>query len=94
MSFLKRSKASASSSPSGPSETTEEIMRRRARGFITTLREQRPREFGQLVSEIEKGDLARAQLTLRGLASIVDEGYIDSVLQQLQEQVADSRLSS
>ena len=69
-------------------------MRRRARGFITTLREQRPREFGQLVSEIEQGDLARARLTLRGLASIVDEGYIDPVLQQLQEQVADSRLSS
>jgi len=36
MSFLKRSKTSASS----PSETTEEIMQRRAKGFITTLREQ------------------------------------------------------
>ena len=88
MSFLKRSKASSSSHPA---ETTEEIMRRRARGFITTLREHRPREFAQLLGEIEQGDLARARLTLRGLASIVDEGYIDPVLQQ---QVADSRLSS
>ena len=89
MSFLKRSKTSASS----PSETTEEIMQRRAKGFITTLRGQCPREFGQLLSEIEQGDLAHARLTLRGLTSIVDEGYIDPILQQLQEQVADSRFS-
>lgn len=90
MSFLKRSKASPSSHPT---ETTEEIMQRRARGFITTLREHRPREFAQLLGEIEQGDLAHARLTLRELASIVDEGYIDPVLQQLQQQVADSRLS-
>jgi hypothetical protein len=91
MSFLKRSKASPSSHLA---ETTEEIMQRRARGFITTVREQRPREFAQLLGELEQGDLARARLTLRELASIVDEGYIEPVLQQLQAQGADSRLSS
>ena len=91
MSFLKRSKASPSSHPS---ETTEEIMHRRARGFITTLQEHRPRELAQLLLEIEQGDLARARLTLRELGSIVDEGYIDPVLLPLQEQVANSRLSS
>ena len=47
-----------------------------------------------LKPQIEQGDLARARLTLRGLASIVDEGYIDPILQQLQEQVADSRFSN
>jgi len=91
MSFLKRAKASPSSHLS---ETTEEIMQRRARGFITTLREHCPREFAQLLREIEQGDLARARLILRELGSIVDEGYIDPVLLQLQEQVANSRLLS
>jgi len=91
MSFLKRAKASPSSHPS---ETTEEIMQRRARGFITTLREHRPREFAQLLREIEQADLARARLTLRELSSIVDEGYIDPVLLLLQEQVEDSRPAS
>ena len=56
MSFLKRSKACPSSHPA---ETTEEIMQHRARGFITTVREHRPREFAQLLSAVEQGDLAR-----------------------------------
>ena len=38
-----------------------------------------------LPSEVENGDLARARLTLRELGSVVDEGYIDPILQELQK---------
>lgn len=40
----------------------------------------------KLSSEVANGDLARARLTLRELASVVDEGYIDPIIQQLQAQ--------
>jgi hypothetical protein len=82
MFFFRQKKSSAASVPS--SETSEEIMQRRANGFIATLQQHYPREFEKLLSQVRNGDLARAKLTLRGLGSIVDEGYIDPILQQLQ----------
>jgi hypothetical protein len=92
MSFFRRTKSAAGSSSSA--ETVNETMRRRADGFIATLQQHRPQEFEKLLREISQGDLTRARLTLRELSSIVDEGYIDPVLQQLQIRVAASQTSN
>ena len=87
MSFFRRKKSSQASGPSASSETVQETMRRRANDYIATLQHHYPREFAKLLSEVEQGDLTRARLTLRELGSIVDEGYIDPILQQLQTQM-------
>lgn len=94
MPFFKRPVSSTVSKLSISAETPEEIMLRRARGFISTLQEHYPSTFAKLAREAEIGDLVGAALTLRGLSSIVDEAYIELVLQELQTQVAASRLSS
>jgi hypothetical protein len=86
MFFLRRKKSSKASFPSASSETVQETMQRRANEYITTLQHHYPREFARLLSEVEQGELTRARLTLRELGSIVDEGYIDPILQQLQTQ--------
>lgn len=83
MPFFKK-RSSSMSDPSRPAETKEEIMQRRARGFIETLQKHYPRDFAKLTREVQGGDLASARLTLRGLSGIVDEGYIEPVIQQLQ----------
>lgn len=82
MFFFRRKKSSSTPSPS--SETVQETMQRRANGFIATLQQHYPREFEKLLSEVKNGDLARARLTLREMGSIIDEGYIEPILQQLQ----------
>jgi hypothetical protein len=69
-------------------------MQHRAREYIRTLQKHFPRAFEELLSEVKRGDHASVRLTLRGLVDIIDEGYIDSILQELQMQVAASRLSS
>jgi hypothetical protein len=86
MPFFRRTKSSSTSVPSTSAETLEQTMQRRAKEFILTLQRHYPREFAKLLHEVENGDLARATLTLRELGSIVDEGYIDPILQQLQTQ--------
>ena len=86
MSFFRRKKSSNASLPSASSETVQETMQRRANEYIATLQHHYPREFAKLLGEVEQGDLIRAKLTLRELGSIVDEGYIDPILQQLQTQ--------
>lgn len=89
MFFFRRKKSSASL-PSPSSETKQETISRRAQRFIATVQQHYPREFATLLSEVEHGDLARARLLLRQLGSIVDEGYIEPILQQLQTQVDSS----
>ena len=86
MFFKRRTKSSETNLPTTSSETIQETMQRRAKEYISTLQYHYPREYEKLVSEVENGDLARAKLTLRGLASIMDEGYIDPIIQQLQTQ--------
>jgi hypothetical protein len=93
MSFFRRPKSSQAANPSQPAETRAEIMQRRAREYIRTLQNSYPREYERLLSEVENDDLAQAQLTLRGLGSIVDEGYLEPVLQEMQEQVTAARLT-
>jgi len=91
MSLFQRKKAPSASVPS--LEDTNRILQRRANEFISTLQHHYPHQFEKLLSEVENGDLARARGTLRELGSIVDEGYIDPILQQLQIQVAASQIS-
>lgn len=81
MPFFNKKKPSPSSHPT---ETREEIMQRRAREYIKTLQKHAPRAFEELLSDVEQGNDAHARLTLRGLASIIDEGYIDPILQEFQ----------
>jgi predicted nuclease of restriction endonuclease-like RecB superfamily len=64
-------------------ETREEISQHRAREHIRTLQKHYPRAYEELLNELEQGDYARARLTLRGLADIIDEGYFDSILLEL-----------
>jgi hypothetical protein len=94
MSFFRRKKASSASVPSPSLEDINRTLQRRANEFISTLQQHYPRQFEKLLSEVETGDLARAKLTLRELGSIVDEGYIDPILQELQTQVAASQAST
>ena len=84
MPFFKKNKSSFVSHSSHPAETREEIMQRRAREYITTLQKHAPRAFEGLLSDVEQGNDAHARLTLRGLVDIIDEGYIDPILQELQ----------
>jgi hypothetical protein len=68
-------------------------MNRRASEYLRTLQLHYPRDYERILNEVEHGDLARAKLTLRSLGSIVDEGYIESIISELQIQVASARLS-
>ncbi len=83
MPFFKKAKPSPASNSSQPVETREEIMQRRAREYIRTLQGHYPRAYEELLNEVEQGDYASARLTLRGLADIIDEGYIDAILLEL-----------
>jgi hypothetical protein len=82
--FFFRRKALSIPGSSTSSEAVKEILQRRANGFIATLQQHYPREFEKLLIEVRSGDLASARLTLRALSDIVDEGYIEPILQQLQ----------
>ncbi len=84
MPFFKKAKPSPASNSSHSAETREEIMQRRAREYIKTLQNHYPRAYEELLSEVKQGDYARAKLMMRGLADIIDEGYIDAILQELQ----------
>ena len=84
MPFFRRQKSSSTSVSMTSSEDTNKILQRRANEFIGTLQRHYPREYEKLLSEVEGGDLARARLTLRELGSVVDEGYIEPILQELQ----------
>ena len=84
--FLFRGKKSTKSDPSASSESAQQTMQRRAKDYIATLQRHYPEEFESLLSAVEQNDLSRAKLILRGLSDIVDEGYIDPILQQLQAQ--------
>jgi len=94
MPFFRRAKASPASVPSTPPDAVSKTLQRRANEFISTLQQHYPHQFEKLLSEVENGDLARAKLTLSELGSIVDEGYIDPILQELQTQVAAFRGSA
>ena len=86
--FFRRQKTSPKNSqPSRSVESLQETMQRRAQGYIETLQHHYPREFAKLFSEVGQGDLARARLTLRELGSVVDEGYIEAILELLQAQM-------
>jgi len=87
MFFRRKTTSPKSSQPSQSAESFRETMQRRAQGYITTLQHHYPREFAKLFSEVRQGDLARARLTLRELSSVVDEGYIEAILELLQTQV-------
>ncbi|HLJ32495.1 MAG TPA: hypothetical protein VKU38_02540 [Ktedonobacteraceae bacterium] len=86
MFFQRRKKPAKASLPSTSSETVQETMQRRAKDYIATLQQHYPREFAKLLNAVEHNDLPRAKLILRELSSVVDEGYIDPILQQLQTQ--------
>lgn len=86
MFFQRRKKSTNASFPSTSSETVQETMQRRAKDYIATLQQHYPRDFAKLLSAVEHNDLSHAKLILRELGSIVDEGYIDPVIQQLQTQ--------
>lgn len=94
MPFFKKAKTPPVSNPAHLAETREQIMQRRARDVIRTLQNHSPRAFEKLLSEVEQGDYTQARLTLRGLASIVDEGYIEPVLQVLETQSTSSHQTS
>lgn len=85
MPFFQRKKALSASVPSTPSEEANKILQRRAKEFIATLRQHYPHEFERLLEEVEGGDLVRAKLILRELGSVVDEGYIEPILQEFQK---------
>jgi len=87
MFFRRQAKSPKSSQPSLAPESLQETMQRRAQGDLATLQQHYPREFAKLFSEVGQGDLARARLTLRELGSIVDEGYIEAILELLQAQL-------
>jgi len=84
MFFRRQAKSPKNPQPSPSAESLQETMQRRARGYITTLQQHYPHEFAKLSSEVGQGDLAHARLTLRTLGSIVDEGYIETILELLQ----------
>lgn len=94
MPFFRRQKAPPATVPSPSSEDRNKLLQRRANEFISTLQQHYPREFEKLLSEVENGDLARARLTLRELGSIVDEGYIDPLLQELQKRIGGYQVST
>lgn len=94
MPFFRRPKPASVSASSQPTETREQIFQRRARDYIRTLQQQYSRDYERLLKEVESGDLARARLTLRSLSSVVDEGYIEPVLKEMQDQITAARLSN
>jgi hypothetical protein len=95
MPFYKKAKPTipAASSVQAP-ETGEEIMQRRAKQLLSTLQQYYARDYARLLAQVESGDMARARLTLRALSgTIIDEAYIDPILQVLQTQGAAAQFS-
>ncbi|WP_027084516.1 hypothetical protein [Cohnella panacarvi] len=92
MPLFRRSKPESASSAQ-PAETREQTLLRRAREYLRTLQTHYPSEYERVLSEVEQGDLARVKITLRSLGSIVDEGYIESMISEVQTRVSSARLS-
>lgn len=93
MPLFRRSKPETASSSTQPAETREQLLLRRAREYLRTLQTHYPSDYERVLSEVEHVDLARVKLTLRSLGSIVDEGYIESIISEMQTRVASARLS-
>lgn len=92
MPFFRRKQKPPVVVPPEPAAVTE-VLQRRAGEILYNLRRYRPREFETLLSEVEHGHIERARLLLLSLGDLVEQAYIEPILQQLQAEVATSRAS-
>lgn len=92
MPFFRRKQKPPIVVPPAPAAVTE-VLQRRAGEILSNLHRYREHEFEALLSEVENGHIERARFLLLSLGDLVEQAYIEPILQQIQAEVAASRAS-